>query len=397
MMDVEKIRKDFPFLKRGIIYFDNAASSQKPIQVIDAIKEFYENHYANIHRGIHTLSEEASEMYEESKKVVAKFINANSWREIVYTRNTTESLNIISQMVKLKKGDKVVTTIMEHHSNFLPWLRLKHQKGIKLEIVNLDENQELDMNDFEKKAKDAKVISVGHMSNVLGYISNIKEIRKIADENDSLLVVDGAQSVPHIPVDVKKLGIDFLAFSSHKMLGPSGIGVLYAKEEHLREAEPFLLGGGMISDVFIDSFEEAEIPWKFEAGTPFIEGAIGLRAAVEYLTSIGMDEVEKREKELIRIMIDGLEELGIEYYGPKDLKKRGGLVSFNIKDLNAHDVAEFLNEKKIAVRSGLHCAHPLHRALGINGSVRASLYIYNTKGEVQKFLEALKELIKLVG
>lgn len=383
-------------MKRGIIYFDNAASAQKPIQVINAIKEFYENHYANIHRGIHKLSEEASEMYEKSKYVVAKFINANSWREIVYTRNATESLNIISNMIKVKAGDKIVTTIMEHHSNFLPWLRLKQQKRICLEIVDLNKNQELDMNDFEKKAKDAKVIAVSHISNVLGCINDIEEIKKIADENASLLVVDGAQSVPHIPINVKKLGIDFLAFSSHKMLGPSGLGVLYAKEEYLDEAEPFLLGGGMINDVFVDGFEEAKVPWKFEAGTPFIEGTIGLKTAINYLSSIGMDKIEKHERKLIKLIIDGLEELGIEYYGPRGTEKRSGLVSFNIDNLNAHDVAEFLNEKNIAVRSGLHCAHPLHRKLGINGSVRASLYLYNTKEEVQKFLEVLRELIKLI-
>ena len=395
MIDVAKIREDFPiFKRRKIIYLDNAASTQKPIQVIKAIVDFYENHYANIHRGLHTLSQEASEIYEESKKVVAKFINARSWREIIYVRNTTEAINLLANTLPLKKGDKVVTTIMEHHSNFLPWLRLKKLKKIQLEVVDINEEQELDMNDLEKKAKDAKVIAVTWVSNVLGNINDLKEIRRIADENGSILVVDGAQGVPHLLTDVRKMGADFLAFSSHKMLGPSGIGVLYGKEELLEELDVFLVGGGMIKDVYLEDFTPAELPWKFEAGTPFIEGAVGLKAAIEYLTSVGIENIEKHERELIKLLVNGLEEMDIEYYGTKDIKKRSSLVSFNIKGIHAHDVAEYLNYKNIAVRSGLHCAHPLHKRLNIPASVRASIYLYNSESDIIALLDALKELIK---
>ena len=398
MIDVTKIRKDFPiFKKRKIIYLDNAASTQKPIQVIKAIVDFYENHYANIHRGLHTLSQEASEIYEESKKVVAKFINARSWREIIYVRNTTEAINLLANTLPLKKGDKVVTTIMEHHSNFLPWLRLKKLKKIQLEVVDINEEQELDMNDLEKKAKDAKVIAVTWVSNVLGNINDLKEIRKIADENGSILVVDGAQGVPHLLTDVRKMRADFLAFPSHKMLGPSGIGVLYGKEELLEELDVFLVGGGMIKDVHLDDFTPADLPWKFEAGTPFIEGAVGLKAAIEYLTSVGIENIEKHERELIKLLVNGLEEMDIEYYGTKDIKKRSSLVSFNIKGIHAHDVAEYLNYKNIAVRSGLHCAHPLHKRLNIPASVRASIYLYNSESDIIALLNALKELIKELG
>ncbi|HIP66731.1 MAG TPA: cysteine desulfurase [Candidatus Nanopusillus sp.] len=395
MMDVAKIKEDFPiFKKRKIIYLDNAASTQKPIQVINEIVDFYENHYSNIHRGLHILSQEASEIYEESKKIVANFINAYSWREIIYVRNTTEAINLIANTLPLNKGDKVVTTIMEHHSNFLPWLRLKKLKKIQLEIVDINEEQELDMNDLEKKAKDAKVIAVTFVSNVLGNMNDLKEIRRIADENASILIVDGAQGVPHLLTNVKRMKVDFLAFSAHKMLGPSGIGILYGKEELLEELDVFLVGGGMIKDVRMDEFVPAELPWKFEAGTPFIEGAVGLKAAIEYLTTVGMENIEKHERELIKLLVDGLEEQNIEYYGSRNIKKRSSLVSFNIKGIHAHDVAEYLNYKHIAVRSGLHCAHPLHRRLNIPASVRASVYLYNNEEDIIALLDALKRLIK---
>ncbi len=401
MIDIKKIREDFPILKRKVnnkplIYFDNTATTQRPIQVINAIKEFYENYNANIHRGVHTLSQEASEAYEEAHEKVANFINAETWREIIFVRNTTEAINLVAYswgFENLKEGDEIVTTIMEHHSNFLPWLMLSKRKNLKLKIVDINDDGTLNMEDLENKiTKKTKLVAITHISNVLGTINPIKDIVKLAHDNNALIVVDGAQSVPHLPVDVKDLDCDFLVFSGHKMLGPTGIGALYAKEELLNEMNPFLFGGDMIKDVWIDRAEWNDLPWKFEAGTSNIAGGIGFGAAIDYLNRIGMKNVREHELELVKYALKKMTEVeNIEIYGPP-AEKRGGVISFNIKGLDMHDVAMFLDQEGIAVRSGGHCAHPLMRRLKLKGTVRASFYIYNTKEEVDYFTKVLSQI-----
>jgi len=408
MFDVYKIREDFPILKRKIrgkplIYFDNAATSQKPRQVIEKIKEVYENYYANIHRGIHTLSQEASELYENAHKDVARFINARDWREIIFTRNTTESINLIAYsygLNNLKKDDKIVITIMEHHSNIVPWQFVSKKTGAKLEYVFL-ENYRLNLDELEKKVDDkTKIVAVTHASNVLGTINPIKEIIEIAHKRGAIAVIDGAQSVPHIKIDVKKLDMDFLAFSAHKMLGPTGIGVLYGKEEILEKMEPFLYGGDMIKDVDMYDAIWNELPWKFEAGTSNIVDGIAFSEAIKYLERIGMENIESYEKILIRYFLDKYFEIKnekIKLIGPEEEKDRGAVFSFVFKDYHPHEVAKMLDLEGIAVRSGYHCAHPLMKYLGIfekGGTVRASLYLYNTKEEIDKFFEVIKRLIK---
>ncbi len=386
-MDVERIREDFPILKRKInghplIYFDNTATTQKPVQVINAIKEFYEKYNANIHRGVHTLSQEASELYEKAHEKVADFINAD-WREVIFVRNTTEAINLVANVLDLKDGE-VVVSMMEHHSNLVPW------QDKNLEVVNIKGDGTLDMEDLKEKiTKKTKLVAITHVSNVLGTINPVEEIGKMAHEVGALFLVDGAQSVPHMPIDVKKMNCDFLAFSGHKMLGPAGIGVLYGKKDLLEELPPFLKGGDMISHVWVDRATWNELPWKYEAGTPNIAGGVGLGAAVDYLKTVGMENVRRHEEELVGYALDGLSSLGVEIYGPEE---RGGLISFNLEGVHPHDVAYFLDKKGIAVRSGHHCAQPLMRCLGIKGTVRASFYIYNTKWEIDKFLDALKEI-----
>ena len=386
-MDVERIREDFPILKRKInghplIYFDNTATTQKPVQVINAIKEFYEKYNANIHRGVHTLSQEASELYEKAHEKVADFINAD-WREVIFVRNTTEAINLVANILDLEDGE-VVVSMMEHHSNLVPW----QDKNLK--VVNIKKDGTLDMEDLKEKiTKKTKLVAITHVSNVLGTINPVEEIGKMAHEVGALFLVDGAQSVPHMPIDVRKMDCDFLAFSGHKMLGPTGIGVLYGKKDLLEELPPFLKGGDMISHVWVDKATWNELPWKYEAGTPNIAGGVGLGAAVDYLKSIGVENVRRHEEELVRYALDGLSSLGVEIYGPEE---RGGLISFNLDGIHPHDVAYFLDRKGIAVRSGHHCAQPLMRYFGIKGTVRASFYIYNTKWEIDKFLDVLKEV-----
>lgn len=386
-MDVERIREDFPILKRKInghplIYFDNTATTQKPVQVINAIKEFYEKYNANIHRGVHTLSQEASELYEKAHEKVADFINAD-WREVIFVRNTTEAINLVANILDLEDGE-VVVSMMEHHSNLVPW----QDKNLK--VVNIKKDGTLDMEDLKEKiTKKTKLVAITHVSNVLGTINPVEEIGKMAHEVGALFLVDGAQSVPHMPIDVRKMDCDFLAFSGHKMLGPTGVGVLYGKKDLLEELPPFLKGGDMISHVWVDKATWNELPWKYEAGTPNIAGGVGLGAAVDYLKSIGVENVRRHEEELVRYALDGLSSLGVEIYGPEE---RGGLISFNLDGIHPHDVAYFLDRKGIAVRSGHHCAQPLMRYFGIKGTVRASFYIYNTKWEIDKFLDVLKEV-----
>ena len=386
------VRKDFPIMGRGITYFDSAATSQKPLPVIRALEDFYEKHNANIHRGIHTLSEEATEMYEESKRKVAKFVGAPSWQEVIYVKNATEGLNFAANMIDFSKGDRVVTTVMEHHSNILPWFA-KRSSGVSVEFVDIDDRGELNMDEFAAKVRGARVVAVAHASNVVGTINPVKEIARIAHEEGALVVVDAAQSVPHMEVSMKDLGADFLAFSGHKMLAPAGTGALCVRRELVEDRDPILPGGGTVEDVTTEGVKWAGLPEKFEGGTPFIEGAVALGADVDYLSRLGMDNVRKHEIALLRRFFE--HEMSLEVYGPPEPGKRTGLVAFNLPGVHAHDVADFLSSRKIAVRSGKHCADPLHYRLGIPASVRSSFHVYNMPEEIDRMFEVLEEVAKV--
>ena len=408
MFNPYEIRKDFPILDREIngyklIYFDNAATSQKPRQVIDVMKEFYEKYNANIHRGVHTLSQEASELYENAHKEVANFINADGIEEIVFVKNTTEAINLVAYswaLNKLSEGDEVLTTLLEHHSNIVPWEILSKIRGFKVKYADINADGTLNIESLEQLTTEkTRIICVSHVSNVTGAINDVKRIAKLAHENDAIIILDGAQSVPHMPIDVKNLDVDFLAFSGHKMLGPTGIGVLYGKRELLEEMEPFLGGGSMIKSVRCQSpngncqIEWHDLPWKFEAGTPNICGGIGLMEAVRYLRRIGMENVQRHERELTEYALKRFGEFEkVKFYGPKDASLKCGIIPFNIDGMNPHDVALMLDSFGIMVRSGYHCAEPLHRRLGIKGSARASFYIYNTKEEIDRFIEVLRSI-----
>lgn len=421
MLDVEAIRRDFPILSREIhgrrlVYFDNAASTLKPVQVIEAIADFYKKHYANVHRGFHTLSQEASQMYEEAHETLAKFINAYSWDEVVFVSNTTEGLNLVAYawgLYNIREGDEIVVTVMDHHSSMLPWRRIAEIKRARVRYVGVTQEGYLDYDQLnEVITEKTRVVAFPIASNVLGTINDVKVIVKRAREVGALVVADGAQSVPHMPTNVRELGVDFLAFSGHKMLGPTGSGVLWGRKDVLQELRPFKVGGDTIRDVTLDDVTWLEPPWRFEAGTPNIEAGIGLAKAAEYLMKIGMENVRQHEVELVRYTLKRLvEELGSEvrYYGPRNPEDKTGVVAFNIRGLHFHIVAQALDYLGIAVRSGMHCAHPLHYALRIShedsppaeipqsvderlrrfGSVRASFYIYNTKEEVDYFIGAL--------
>ena len=403
ILNVEKIRKDFPILTRKIhgkqlVYFDNAATSQKPNQVIDAINNYYKNSNANIHRSIHQIGEEATKLYEDAHEKVADFINADSYQNIVFTKNTTESLNLLaySLTAKLKKGDEIVISQMEHHSNFVPWQQLAKQRGLKLKFIKIDEEGKLDKNSVhENISKKTKIVSLTHVSNVLGTINPIKEVAKIAHENGAIFVADGAQSVPHMLIDVKGLDADFYAFSGHKMIGPTGIGVLYGKKELLEEMQPFLYGGEMINEVGFDDTTFNQLPWKFEAGTMNIAEAAGLSAAIDYLKKIGMENIRSYDKELVDYAMKQLKEIKwIKTYGPKE---RGAVISFNVDGVHAHDVSQILDSEGIAIRAGHHCCMPLMSVLNVAATARASFYLYNTKQEVDKFISALDKVKKIFG
>jgi cysteine desulfurase/selenocysteine lyase len=411
MLNVEEIRKDFPILSREIngrrlIYFDNAATTQKPVQVINRIMEFYMKNHANIHRGIHTLSQEASQLYEEAREMIAKMINADP-REIVFTKNTTEAINIIAYtwaLRRLKRGDEIITSLMEHHSNITPWITLSQLIGVKVKFIGVNADGKLKMEDIPKLInKRTKLITITHASNVLGTINDVKGIVKIAHENGIPVAVDAAQSAPHMPINVKNVDCEFLAFSGHKMLGPSGTGVLYIKSEILKEIEPTVSGGGTIKNVkWTPEMGTCKIDWgegpeKLEAGTPNIAGVIGLGEAAKYLMKIGLEEVEKHEKMLVEETMKGLMEIGdVKIYGPKNPNERVGIVAFNINGLNPHQTALILDQYGIAVRSGFHCAEPIHQIIGAEeGSVRASYYIYNTKSEVEEMLNVIREIVEM--
>ncbi|MDO9555862.1 MAG: cysteine desulfurase [Atribacterota bacterium] len=390
-----KIRADFPILN-NLIYMDSAATSLTPEPVLNAVLEYYREYNANVKRGVHRLSQVASQKYKDAHRKVADFIGANE-EEVIFTKNTTEAINMIANGLRWKKGDKVLTTMLEHHSNFLPWLRLK-SFGVTLDIVKPDKNGKFNISDFEEMIDDkTKLVAVTHVSNVLGTITPIEEISAICKKRNALLLVDGAQSVPHISVNVKELRCDFLCFSGHKMLGPTGTGVLWMKEDFFDRLEPLNFGGGMIDNVSLNDYELTKGYERFEGGTPNIAGGIGLGRAVDYLKEIGMEEIRVYEKRLTKRLLEGLLDIENVYvYGSTNLNERIGVVSFNINGLNPHDVALMLDEaSNIMVRSGHHCCMPLMKYFALKeGAVRASLYLYNTEEEVNIFLETVKEIAK---
>ena len=389
-MDVDKIRRDFPILGGGVVYMDSAASSLTPTPVLKKIGGYYNDYRANIHRGVYSLSQIASEEYDSARRGVAGFINA-SFEELVFTKNTTEGINLIALSLDFGKGDRIITTSLEHHSNLLPWLRLRKQ-GVKVDVVNPGTDGLLDVDEFKKVVDDeTRLVAVTHVSNVLGSVNPVKEIGEITREHDALYLVDGAQSAPHIKVDVKKIGCDFFAFSSHKMLGPTGVGALYMRKELAEKMEPAILGGGTIDEVSIEDYRLTKPPARWEAGTPNIGGVIGFGEAVNYLKETGLGNIEEHERNLTEEMVSGLREItGVEVYCPAG--RSIGIIPFNLQGMNPHEVAKELDKKRIMVRSGHHCAMPLMNFLEINGCVRASLYLYNTKEEIGEFISALKEI-----
>ncbi|MEM2320051.1 MAG: cysteine desulfurase [Candidatus Bathyarchaeia archaeon] len=411
MFDPYKVREDFPIFKRKIndhplIYFDNAATSQKPKQVIQAVKEFYEKHNANVHRAVHTLSQEATELYEEAREETAKFINAKRSEEIIFTRGTTEAINLVAYSWGLKNlnpEDEVLLTLMEHHSNIVPWEILSKIKGFKIKYADINENGTLNQESMEQAiTKKTKLVAITQVSNVTGAINDVKRIAKAAHDHNALVLVDGAQSVPHTPVDAQALDVDFLAFSGHKMLAPTGIGVLYAKKEILDGMEPFHGGGEMIREVSYNptsgrcTISWNALPWKFEAGTPNIGGGVGLMAAIKYLKKLGMENVFTHECALTQYALKRLQECQkVKVYGPENPSARCGIIPFNVEGLDSHDVALLLDSYGITIRSGFHCAQPLHQRLKLPSTARASFYIYNTKEEIDKFIDALKEVEQL--
>lgn len=397
MLDVQQLRKDFPILQQivndePLVYLDSAATTQKPQQVLDTLLAYYQKDNANVHRGVHTLAERATKAYEESREKLRRFINASSTKEVLFTRGTTTSLNWVARFAEevLEPGDEVLISIMEHHSNLIPWQQACQKTGAKLVYAYIKDGQ-LDLADVKKKlSSKTKFVSLAHVSNVLGSLTPVQEIGRLAHQVGAYMVVDGAQSAPHMAIDVQALDCDFFAFSGHKMLGPTGIGVLYAKEDILNQMSPIEFGGEMIDFVYEDRATWKELPWKFEAGTPNIAGAIALGAAVDYLIELGMDQVYAHEQELVSYILPKLQAIeGLTVYGPQDPSQHMGVLAFNLDGLHPHDVATALDYEGVAVRAGHHCAQPLISHLGISSAVRASFYLYNTKADCDKLVEAL--------
>lgn len=411
-----EIKKDFPIFRRNpdLIYFDNAATTQKPEAVIHSITEYYETVNSNVHRGVYRISEEATELYEGCRKNISSFIGGKKPSELVFLRNTTEALNLLAYVLgrTLKKGDEVLLTEMEHHSNIVPWYFLK-EKGVKVKFARITDDYKLDLEDFNSKlTSNTRIASFVHISNVLGTINEVKEMSKLCGENDTLSIIDGAQSVPHMKVDVRDIGCDFMAFSGHKMLGPAGIGALYGRLELLEEMEPFLAGGEMIREVSYESATYNDVPWKFEAGTQNVEGAVGFSAAVDYLRKIGMENIRNHEKSQMKKILDAASSISrLQSFGPQDLEHRGAVFSFNLgqvstfdvvkkaaqdnitlsRSLHPHDLAAFLDTSGIAVRSGHHCAMPLMSRLGTAATARVSPYIYNSESDIDKLFDSLQK------
>jgi len=408
MYDVDEIRKDFPILDRKVhgrtlVYLDNAATTQKPRAVIDALVHYYEHYNANVHRGLHTLAEEATAAYEGARLKAGRFINApHPEEEIIFTRNTTESINLVAHAWGrkfLKPGDEVVFSVMEHHSNLIPWHLAAQATGATLRFIEIDPSGHLDWADVEAKIGGrTKLVAISHMSNVLGTINDVRRIAEVAHRADALVLVDGAQSVPHMPVDVQDLGCDFLGFSSHKMLGPTGVGVLYGRRDLLEAMDPFLGGGEMIKRVTLESSTYADLPHKFEAGTPNIADVIAFGAAIDYLQALGMDAVRAHETAITQYAIDRLSRTdGVTVYGPKDAAEKGGAVAFNFGDLHPHDLSQVLDQHAIAIRAGHHCAQPLMRWLGVVATARASFYLYNREDEVDALIEGIGAADRIFG
>ncbi|MFA7412462.1 MAG: cysteine desulfurase [Tissierellaceae bacterium] len=403
----ENLKKDFPILNQNIngkplIYLDNGATTQKPSQVIEAIKKYNETSHGNPHRGAHQLSIRATEEYDLAKEKVKSFINAKSREEIIFTRNASESLNLIAYsygMEFIEEKDEILLAISEHHSNILPWQKLARDKKAILKYMYLDEEGRIPIAEIEEKINSrTKIVSIAQMSNVLGSIHPVEEIVDRAHKMGAIVVVDGAQSTPHMEVDVQDLNADFFVFSGHKMLAPMGIGVLYGKKELLESMPPFLTGGDMIEYVYEQESTFAPLPFKFEAGTQNVEGAVGLGAAIDYLQNVGLDKIEKHEKFLVEYALDKM--LGIPYVniqGPKDLNNRGGIISFTIDDAHPHDISTILDSYGVAVRAGHHCAQPLMRYLKEPATARASFYLYNTKDDIDQFIEGIKNVRKWLG
>ncbi len=405
--DVARVRKDFPILDREVrpgvrlVYLDSTATSQKPETVIEAMNRFYRQSNANIHRGVHVLAEEATTMYEDARVKIARFINAASAHEVIYTRNTTESINLIAQTwarANLKSGDLVILTEMEHHSNLVPWHILSAERGLRLEFIPVTADGLLDLDTYRSLlAQNPRLVSFTHMSNVLGTITPAAEIIRLAHDAGALAVLDAAQSVPHLKVDVQALDVDFMGFSAHKMCGPTGIGALYGKARLLEAMPPFLGGGDMIKEVHLRSFRPNTIPHKFEAGTPAIAESVGFGVAVDYLSAIGMEQIAGHEHEIIEYALERLEEVpGLRLFGPS-ADQKGGVASFTFDGVHPHDVAQILDRDGIAVRAGHHCAQPLHEKFGIPATTRASFYLYSTKGEVDALIEGIYKVKKVFG
>ena len=400
MKDLSIYREDFPILKRKIknndlIFFDNGATTQKPIQVIDAISDYYKNYNSNIHRSVYTLGDESEKIYEESKHLVKEFINANSHEEIIYTSGTTESVNFIARIIEqdVEDGDEIILTYMEHHANLVPWQQLAIRKNLTLRFLDLDELGRININQLKELINNkTKIVSICHASNVLGNINPVYEIGSLLKDKNIYFVVDAAQSVPHMKIDVEKINCDFLAFSAHKMCGPTGIGVLYGKKNLLEKFDPVEFGGGMIGVVEEKSSTWAILPDKFEAGTPLLAEAAGLGATIKYLEDIGLENIESYTKELTKYLYDELSKISnIKIYGTNEISDRVSLVSFNLEGVHPHDLTSFLDEKGICIRAGHQCTQPLLGKLGAYSVARASLYFYNTKEEIDFFIEVLKE------
>lgn len=407
MFDVEAVRKDFPILERTVhgkplIYLDNAATSQKPRAVIQALVDYYETCNANIHRGVHALAEEATEAYEQARRKVVAFIHADGPESVVFTRNTTESINLVAYTwarQNVGPGDEIVLTDMEHHSNIVPWQLVAQEKGARLRYIPVEDNGTLDPRNIQAAITErARLVAMTHMSNVLGTINPVGEVARWAHERGALLLVDGAQSAPHLPIDVQQLDCDFFAFSSHKMLGPTGVGVLYARPSLLKTMPPFLGGGEMIREVHKDYSTYNDLPWKYEAGTPNIADVVAFGAAIDYLTGLGMAHVRAHEIELTRYTLERLGELSdVTLYGASDVATRGGVVSFNIAEVHPHDVGAILDYEGLAVRVGHHCCQVLMRHLDVPGTARASFYVYNTRAEVDALVSALDRVREVFG
>jgi cysteine desulfurase/selenocysteine lyase len=401
-LDVERVKKDFPILERQVnghrlVYLDSASSSQKPLPVLETMERYYETTHANVHRGVYTIAEEATRLYEEARAKLVAFIGGKSTRELIFTKNVTEAINLVAYAwgrSNLAPGDSVLLTEMEHHANLVPWLQLSTERGIKLRFLPLDDEGRLILDDLERQVDGVKLVGVSCMSNVLGTINPVRQIADVAHAAGALVLADAAQYVPHLPCEVADLGCDFFGFTGHKMVGPTGIGCLWAREDLLESMPIFLGGGEMIRDVRLDGFTPNELPWKFEAGTPPIAEAIGLGAAADYLSGIGMDAVRAHEISLTSYAMDVLKDryaTDLILYGPRSVAERGGVLSFSYKDIHPHDLSQIFDQYGVCVRAGHHCAKPLMRRLGVGATARASLYLYNDEADVDALVDAIAE------